>query len=76
MVSALLTTAVVASAMFPAVLVAQSPVGISVICPPPAEIGDGAVMVLMVVVPEMNVIATVGAIVPALAIVGAAADVA
>lgn len=74
MISALLTTAVVANAIFPAVFVAQSPVGINVIAPPPAEIGDGAVMVLIVVVPETKAIEVVGTIVLALATVGADPD--
>lgn len=72
----MLTTAVDASAMFPAVVVVKIPVGISVIDPPPVDIGEGAVIVTIAVVPLINVIAFVGAIVDALAIVGAAADVA
>lgn len=71
-----LTTVVVAKAMFPAVSVAQRPVGISIIDPPPREIGDGGVIVEIVVVPLIKTICVVGAIVPALAIVGAAAEVA
>ena len=73
---ALLTTAVDARAMFPVVSVIQSPVGIKVICPPPEVIGAGGVIVLSVVVPETKLISFVGAIVFALAIVGAAALVA
>jgi len=76
MINALLTTAVDASAMFPLVAVVKMPVGIKVICPPPEEIGDGAVMVVICVVPLMKTIAVVGAIVVALAMVGAAAEVA
>lgn len=72
----MLTTAVDASAMFPAVVVVKIPVGIRVIDPPPVDIGDGAVIVTIAVVPLINVMAFVGAIVAALAIVGAAADVA
>jgi len=52
------------------------PVGINVIVPPPAEIGAAAVMVTTAAVPEIKVICLVGAIVVALAIVGAAAFVA
>jgi hypothetical protein len=49
------------------------PVGINVIAPPPVEIGAAAVMVTTAVVPEIKTIGVVGAIVVALAIVGAAA---
>jgi len=49
------------------------PVGINVIVPPPVEIGAAAVMVTTAVVPETKTIGVVGAIVVALAIVGAAA---
>ena len=73
--SARLTTAVVASAIFPAVVVENNPVGISVICPPPAEIGDGAVIVLIATTPETNAILVTGAIIAALASVGAATAV-
>jgi len=59
--------------MFPAVVQVNAPVGINVIVPPPAEIGLGAVMVTTAVVPETKAIGVVGAIVVALAIVGAAA---
>jgi hypothetical protein len=52
------------------------PVGINVIAPPPVEIGAVAVMVTTAVVPEIKVICLVGAIVVALAIVGATAFVA
>lgn len=76
MTKALLTTAVDASAMFPAVVVVKMPVGISVIDPPPDAIGAGGVIVSIAVVPLMNTMAVVGAIVVALAIVGAAAEVA
>ena len=62
--------------MFPAVVVVNIPVGINVICPPANDIGDGAVIVAIAVVPETNTICVVGAIVVALAIVGAAAPVA
>ena len=72
----MLTTAVEARAMFPAVVVVNIPVGINVICPPANDIGDGAVIVAIAVVPETNAICVVGAIVVALAIVGAAAPVA
>jgi len=62
--------------MLSALVVVNTPVGIKVILPPPAEIGLGAVIVTIAVVPEINVIGAVGAIVVALAIVGAAAVVA
>ena len=70
------TTAVDASAMFPAVVVVKMPVGISVICPPVVAIPVGAVIVTIAVVPETNEICFVGAIVDALAIVGATSPVA
>jgi hypothetical protein len=54
----------------------NAPVGINVIVPPPAEIGAGAVIVTTAAVPLMNTICVVGAMVAALAIVGAAAVVA
>jgi hypothetical protein len=54
----------------------NAPVGIKVIVPPPAEIGAGAVIVTTAAVPLINTICVVGAIVAALAIVGAAAVVA
>jgi hypothetical protein len=76
MISARLTTAVDASAMLPAVVVVKMPVGMMVICPPVVAIPVGAVIVATAVVPEMNVICFVGAIVPALAIVGATSPVA
>jgi len=60
-------------AILPALVVVNTPVGIKVILPPPAEIGLGAVIVTIAVVPDINVIGAVGAIVEALAIVGAAA---
>jgi hypothetical protein len=59
--------------MFPAVVQVKAPVGINVIVPPPADIGAAAVMVTTAVVPETKAIGVVGAIVVALAIVGAAA---
>jgi hypothetical protein len=59
--------------MFPAVVQVNAPVGIKVIVPPPVEIGAAAVMVTTAVVPETKAIGVVGAIVVALAIVGAAA---
>ena len=71
--SALLTTAVPAKAIFPAVVHVNTPVGINVIVPPPVEIGAAAVMVTTAVVPEIKTIGVVGAIVVALAMVGAAA---
>lgn len=70
------TTAVDASAIFPAVVVVKIPVGMKVIVPPPVDIGDGAVIVAIAAVPLINVIAFAGAIVVALAIVGAAVEVA
>jgi hypothetical protein len=72
-VSALLTTAVPANAILPAVVHVNTPVGIKIIEPPPAEIGLGAVIVTTAVVPETKAIGVVGAIVVALATVGAAA---
>ena len=72
----MLTTAVDASAMFPAVVVVKIPVGIKVMVPPPVDIGAGGVIVTIGVTPLINVMSFVGAIVVALAIVGAAADVA
>ena len=57
----------------PAVVHVNTPVGINVIVPPPAEIGLGAVIVTTAVVPETKAIGVVGAIVVALATVGAAA---
>ena len=62
--------------MLPAAVHVNAPVGIKIIVPPPAEIGLGAVMFTTAVVPLINVIGLVGAIVVALAIVGAAAVVA
>ena len=62
--------------MLPALVVVNAPVGIKVIVPPPAEIGVGAVIVTIAAVPEIMVTEAVGAIVVALAIVGAAAVVA
>ena len=71
MMSARLTTAVDASAMLPAVVVVKMPVGMIVICPPVVAIPVGAVIVTMAVVPDTNTICVVGAIVVALATVGA-----
>jgi hypothetical protein len=62
--------------MFPAVVVVKIPVGIKVMVPPPVDIGAGGVIVTIGVTPLINVMSFVGAIVVALAIVGAAADVA
>jgi hypothetical protein len=76
MVNALLTTAVPNTAILPAAVHVNAPVGINVIVPPPAEIGAGAVIVTTAAVPLINTILVVGAIVAALAIVGAAAVVA
>jgi hypothetical protein len=76
MVNALLTTAVPNTAMLPAAVHVNTPVGIKVIVPPPAEIGAGAVIVTTAAVPLIKTICVVGAIVAALAIVGAAAVVA
>jgi hypothetical protein len=75
-VRALLTTAVPARAILPAVVQVKIPVGIRTILPPPKEIGLGAVIVTTAVVPEIKVMGLVGAIVVAEAIVGAAAEVA
>jgi len=71
-INALLTTAVDDNATFPLVLILHNPVGINVIDPPVNDTGLGAVIVEIVDVPDTNVIATTGAIVEALAIVGAA----
>jgi hypothetical protein len=73
MINALLVTAVDARAMLPVALVVQFPVGINVICPPADDIGLGAVMLVIKVVPDTNVIDFVGAMVEALAMVGALA---
>jgi hypothetical protein len=62
--------------MFPAVVVVKIPVGIKVMVPPLVDIGEGAVIVTIAVVPLINVMDFVGAIVAALAIVGAAVEVA
>ena len=67
-------TAVDAKAMLPDVVVVNAPVGIKIIAPPPEDTDEGAVMVLIAVVPLINVMYAVGAIVPALAIVGAAVE--
>jgi hypothetical protein len=64
------------TAILPAAVHVNAPVGINTIVPPPAEIGAGAVIVSIAAVPLINVIGLVGAIVVALAIVGAAAVVA
>lgn len=76
MTSALDITAVVPSAIFPAVFETNAPVGMKVNEPPVVEIGMGGVIVTMLDVPEMNVIGVVGAIVVALAMVGATVRVA
>jgi hypothetical protein len=72
-VSALLTTAVPSTAIFPAAVQVNAPVGINVIVPPPVEIGAAAVIFTTAAVPETKTIGVVGAIVVALAMVGAAA---
>jgi len=59
--------------MFPAAVQVNAPVGINVIVPPPVEIGAAAVIFTIAVVPETKTIGVVGAMVVALAIVGAAA---
>lgn len=64
------------NAILPAVVQVNTPVGIKVSLPPPAEIGVGAVIVSIAAVPLINTIEVVGAIVAAEAIVGAAAVVA
>lgn len=74
--SALFTTAVPATAMLPAVVQVNAPVGSNVIAPPPVEIGAATVIFTTAAVPEIKVIGVTGAMVPALAIVGAAALVA
>jgi hypothetical protein len=65
-----------ATAILPAVVQVNAPVGIKVILPPPDAIGVGAVIVTTAAVPLINTIDVVGAIVAAEAIVGAAAVVA
>ena len=67
--------AVEAKAILSAVVVVKIPVGIIVIKPPFVEIGEGAVIVAIAVVPETNKIGVVGAIVVAEATVGAPAVV-
>jgi hypothetical protein len=62
--------------MLPAKVHVNAPVGIKTIVPPPVEIGAGAVINAIAAVPLINVIGVVGAILDALAIVGAAAVVA
>jgi hypothetical protein len=62
-----------ANAIFPAVVVVDKPWELMLLDPQVVEIGDGAVIVAIAVVPEINVIALVGAIVVADAIVDAAA---
>jgi hypothetical protein len=71
MVNALPTIAVEAKAMLPAIVVVNMPVGIIVICPPVVKILVGGVIVTIAVVPDTKLIKAVGAIVVALAIVGA-----
>ena len=71
-----MTTAVPNTAILPAAVHVNAPVGIKIIVPPPAEIGAGAVIVTTAAVPLTKAICVVGAIVAALAIVGAAAVVA
>ena len=72
-VNARLTTAVPDTAKFPAVVQVKAAVGIKVIVPPPNEMGVAAVTVSIAAVPEIKTIGVVGAIVVALAMVGAAA---
>ena len=60
-----------AKAILPAVVVVNIPVGISVICPPVTNILVGGVMVTTATTPYTKLIKVVGAIVVALAIVGA-----
>ena len=62
-----------ARAIFPAVVQVNTPVGINVIVPPPVEIGAAAVIVTTAATPEIKTTGVVGAIVVALAMVGAAA---
>jgi hypothetical protein len=61
-----LTTAVDANAILPAVVVVNAASGIRVIRPPPDAIGAGGVIVAIAVVPLINTICCVGAIVVAL----------
>ena len=62
-----------ATAILPAVVQVNAPVGINAIAPPPVEIGAAAVIVTTAVVPEIKVIGAAGAMVAALAMVGAGA---
>ena len=75
-ISALLTTAVEAKAILPVVFVVQRPVGINVTFPPFPAIAAGGVIVAIAVTPDTKLMPVVGAIVVALAMVGAAAFVA
>jgi len=61
------------TAILPAAVHVNAPVGIKIIVPPPKDIGLGGVIVTTAIVPLINVIGVIGAIVVALAIVGAAA---
>jgi hypothetical protein len=70
-INALLTTVVVTKAIFPAVVVDHTPVGIIVICPPVVAMPVGGVMVAMLILPDTNTMLVVGAMVVALAMVGA-----
>jgi hypothetical protein len=71
-INALYCTAVVAKAIFPAVVVDHTPVGINVIWPPVLNKACGTVIVAILTTPDINVISAVGAMVVAEAIVGAA----
>jgi hypothetical protein len=57
--------------MFPAVVVVNMPVGISVICAPPVAVRSGAAMFTTAVVPEIKVTGALMMIEVALATVGA-----
>jgi len=73
-VRALLTTAVLANAILPAVPVENAPVGMMVIYPPVVAIPVGGVIVVISVVPDTNTMGLTGAIVVALAIAAGATD--
>ena len=72
MYRALLTTAVDASAIFPAVVVVKMPVGISMANPPFCKIGEVVFIVAIAVVPDIKTTGVEIEIVVAEATVGAA----
>jgi hypothetical protein len=72
MYKALLTTAVDASAIFPAVVVVKIPVGINMTKPPFCKTGEVVFIVAIAVVPDIKTTGVETEIVVAEAIVGAA----